>query len=197
MVDYMNYCHHFINRHGKWAIACNTRAAFPSISLRKREVNCPRCLGNTLAFEKHEHKEEPVLFAPRTFIFPFPPSQNHALLTGKDGRRHLSREVRDYRQAVAKACIVYRSPHFEGPVSLKIDLYPPLCDGAKDPDNCLKQFFDALVKAEMIDDDDGRIIRQFTVEWHDPGECPRVVLHVWRYIPGEVLDNLSLKSTDG
>ena len=105
---------------------------------------------------------------------PFPPSVNtywrhvgHKVLISAGGRR--------YRQDVGTAVLLAGKPKVEGPLALRMWLYPPDLR-RRDCDNSLKACLDALQHAGVYDDDN-QIVR-LTVERRDKVQGGKAVVRI-------------------
>jgi len=95
-----------------------------------------------------------------TIELPFPPSTNtywRHITTQNRPRTLISQRGREYRIAVAEACLVNQVPTYMlGPLACTLDLYPP-CARRRDCDNYAKALLDALTHA-LVYHDDSQII---------------------------------------
>lgn len=80
---------------------------------------------------------------------PYPPQANH-LYTVARGRKILSTKGRQYKDDVAKTCLIARIKPIEGNVSVSFTAYRPRRTG--DLDNLQKGLFDSLKGFAWIDD---------------------------------------------
>ena len=97
----------------------------------------------------------------QTFLLPWPPSVN-GIWRAVQGRNILSQRYRHWREAASKALLLQRPKPVFGPVRIAIELAPP-DRRAYDLDNRVKPILDLLVANRVIDGDDHRIVREFTV----------------------------------
>ena len=110
-------------------------------------------------------------------LLPYPPSVNH--YWGQSGKhRFIGKKGREFRQAVAEACLEAQVSPLEGPLSVHIALYPP--DHRKrDIDNVLKSLLDACEHAGCFENDNQvgelHIVRQ---EVRKGGACTILILPV-------------------
>lgn len=82
---------------------------------------------------------------------PFPPSVNH--YWGQSGvNRFIGKKGREFRLAVAEACLEEKVKALEGALSIYISLFPP--DKRKrDIDNVVKPLLDAMEHAGCFEND--------------------------------------------
>jgi crossover junction endodeoxyribonuclease RusA len=112
------------------------------------------------------------------FSLPYPPSVNHYWSTTSRGRMYVSRRGKDYRTASAIALLMQRVPRdgIAGPLRVSLVANPP-DRKRRDLDNVLKALLDAIVAANVIEDDsnihDLRIVRGSVV----PGGSVAVHIH--------------------
>lgn len=86
-----------------------------------------------------------------TIRLPWPPSVNHLYAT-VNGRRVLTKQGREYHQAVALVCLAERVPCITGSVLLRIDAYPPDMR-RRDISNIIKVVEDGLTEGKAWLDD--------------------------------------------
>ena len=89
-------------------------------------------------------------------VLPWPPSINHYwrhVKIGKSIRTLISAEGREYKNAVAAACVEQKAPRgLKGRIAMTIKLSPP-DKRRRDIDNVLKAVCDSLTYAHVWDDD--------------------------------------------
>jgi crossover junction endodeoxyribonuclease RusA len=108
---------------------------------------------------------------------PYPPSVNH--YWGQSGKnKFLGKKGKEFRIAVAEACLDAEVVALEGRLSLHVSLYPP--DHRKrDVDNVLKPLLDAMEHAGCFENDNQidelHIIRR---EVEKGGSCVVLVLPI-------------------
>ena len=108
---------------------------------------------------------------------PYPPSVNH--YWGQSGKnKFLGKKGKEFRIAVAEACLDAEVVALEGRLSLHVSLYPP--DRRKrDVDNVLKPLLDAMEQAGCFENDNQidelHIIRR---EVEKGGSCVVLVLPI-------------------
>jgi crossover junction endodeoxyribonuclease RusA len=105
---------------------------------------------------------------PIRLTLPYPPSTNHLYATFR-GRRIPSRECKEFKAAVADACLFARVRPLSGPVRVTINLYRPRRSG--DLDNATKALLDSLTTFAYTDDRQVVEIHSFR---HDDPKAPRV-----------------------
>lgn len=82
---------------------------------------------------------------------PFPPSVNH--YWGQFGKqRFIGKKGKEFRLAVAEACLEEEVQALEGPLSIHITLFPP-DKRARDIDNVIKPLLDAMEHAGCFEND--------------------------------------------
>lgn len=82
---------------------------------------------------------------------PFPPSVNH--YWGQFGKqRFIGKKGKEFRLAVAEACLEEEVQALEGPLSIHITLFPP-DRRARDIDNVIKPLLDAMEHAGCFEND--------------------------------------------
>jgi Holliday junction resolvase RusA-like endonuclease len=108
-----------------------------------------------------------------SMILPFPPSVNKLFPTGKDGRRHLSKEGQDFKKEAQIAMVKQNAPYFEGSLSITLKLYRPRKSG--DIDNFNKGLFDSM-KGICFEDD--KQIVELHIYRLDDKQCPRVEIEM-------------------
>lgn len=104
-------------------------------------------------------------------VLPWPPSINHYwrhVMIGKAIRTLISAEGREYKNAVAAACMEQNAPRgLKNRIAVSIQLSPP-DRRRRDIDNSLKALLDSLTYAHVWDDDsqidDIRIYRASCVQ---------------------------------
>lgn len=105
---------------------------------------------------------------------PYPPSLN-TYWRHVGPRVLISRKGREYREAVALACMAQGRPHIDGRLIVTVDAYPP-DRRVRDLDNMLKGVLDALHHAGLYDDD-GQI-DELTIRRGAVTEGGLLVVHV-------------------
>jgi crossover junction endodeoxyribonuclease RusA len=107
-------------------------------------------------------------------ILPYPPSVNHYWgVSGK--QRFLGKKGKEFRQAVAEACLDLEVKTMEGNVSVFVALWPP-DKRTRDIDNTIKPLLDAMEHAGVYENDCQ--INQLHVVRKDPikgGACAVVI----------------------
>lgn len=99
---------------------------------------------------------------------PFPPSLNAIFRKFKGS--HLSEAYRAWRDEAGWTLQAQRPAKISGPVTIAVSLVPP-DKRRRDLDNCgFKAIIDLLVKHEIIDADDSRIVRRIEAEWAVSGD---------------------------
>lgn len=84
-------------------------------------------------------------------LLPFPPSVNH--YWGQSGKhRFISKRGKDFRVAVAEACVDNNVQALEGRLAVHVALFPP-DRRARDLDNTLKALLDACEHAGCYESD--------------------------------------------
>ena len=105
---------------------------------------------------------------------PYPPSVNHYWgVSGK--QRFLGKKGKEFRQAVAEACLDLEVKTMEGNVSVFVALWPP-DKRTRDIDNTIKPLLDAMEHAGVYENDCQ--INQLHVVRKDPikgGACAVVI----------------------
>jgi len=108
---------------------------------------------------------------------PYPPSVNH--YWGQAGKnKFIGKKGKEFRMAVAEACLDAEVVVLEGRLSMHVSLYPP--DRRKrDVDNVLKPLLDAMEHAGCFDNDNQidelHIIRR---DVRKGGSCVVLVLRI-------------------
>jgi crossover junction endodeoxyribonuclease RusA len=109
-----------------------------------------------------------------TLHIPYPPSVNHYWgISGK--QRFLGKKGKEFRQAVAEACLDLEVKTMEGNVSVFVALWPP-DKRTRDIDNTIKPLLDAMEHAGVYENDCQ--INQLHVVRKDPikgGACAVVI----------------------
>lgn len=84
-------------------------------------------------------------------LLPFPPSVNH--YWGQSGKhRFIGKRGKEFRMAVAEACVEANITPLDGPLTVHVALFPP--DNRKrDIDNVLKPLLDACEHAGCFEND--------------------------------------------
>jgi crossover junction endodeoxyribonuclease RusA len=107
-------------------------------------------------------------------ILPYPPSVNHYWgVSGK--QRFIGKKGKEFRQAVAEACLDLEVKTMEGNVSVFVALWPP-DKRTRDIDNTIKPLLDAMEHAGVYENDCQ--INQLHVVRKDPikgGACAVVI----------------------
>lgn len=108
---------------------------------------------------------------------PYPPSINH-YWGSRGNHRFIGKKGKEFRQAVAEACLDANVQEMSGKLAMHVALFPP--DRRKrDVDNVLKPLLDACEHAGcFVDDsqiDELHIIRQ---EVQKGGSCTVVILPI-------------------
>lgn len=99
---------------------------------------------------------------------PFPPSTNNLFVNaGKRGRVRSSRYDLWLKEA-GWELQAQRPPKIKGRVAVTIALCP-IDKRRRDADNGCKAILDLLVKHQVIEADDSRIVRSITAKWVDVG----------------------------
>lgn len=106
----------------------------------------------------------------QTFVLPFPPSTNSMWKHRSRyyGQVYLSERYRKWRDIAGKELIAQGAKKVSGPVRIVIGL----CPGHArkwDGDNFTKPLFDLLKNCAVIEDDNSKIIREYTVHCDPPG----------------------------
>lgn len=105
------------------------------------------------------------------FTLPLPPSVNNAYTGGADGRRHLTKDCRQWKTAasvtIRDACRAAGFKPCAGQYRLTILLSDCGLIRDRDCDNTLKLLLDAIVKSGMVANDHHRHLRAVSVEWTD------------------------------
>lgn len=99
-----------------------------------------------------------------TLTLPFPISVNN-MFAGKT-RRYPTQRYAAWRREAELLIMAARPPRFRGPVAVSMTLHPR-DKRRRDGDNAWKGVLDSLVRMEVIEADDGRIVRKANVEWGD------------------------------
>jgi crossover junction endodeoxyribonuclease RusA len=110
-------------------------------------------------------------------ILPYPPSVNH--YWGQSGKhRFIGKKGKEFRQAVAEACLEANVQTLYGRLSVHVALWPP-DRRARDVDNVLKPLLDACEHAGCFENDNQidelHIIRQ---EVKKGGACTIMILPI-------------------
>ena len=113
------------------------------------------------------------------FVLPFPPSVNR-YYRHVGYRTLLSREGRQYREAVCALLAGRVGQPLSGPLEVQLDLYPP-DRRRRDWDNVHKATWDSLQHAGVFSDDNQ--IKKGVVEMHDKSTEPRAEIQIAPYIP--------------
>lgn len=92
---------------------------------------------------------------------PYPPSVNHYWKHTRQGRHYISKAGREFKKIATDVCAMFDP--FEGAVEIKMEIYFP-DNRPRDLDNITKGVFDSLVGAGLIQDDNYKIIRKFSIE---------------------------------
>lgn len=99
---------------------------------------------------------------------PFPVPLASCFIKSKGGGGIPTKRYKAYRANAAQMITAQGSPKVAGPVVVEIELTAP--DRRKrDADNLMKCVFDNLVKAGVIEDDNNRVVRAFSVRWVETG----------------------------
>ena len=116
---------------------------------------------------------------------PYPPSVNH--YWGQSGKqRFIGKKGKEFRQAVAEACLDLELATLDGRLSVHVAIWPP--DNRKrDVDNILKPLLDAMEHAGVYENDSQidelHIIRHHTLKG---GACSVVLVPIsQRMLPSE------------
>lgn len=104
---------------------------------------------------------------------PYPPTVNHYWKHTKSGVHYVTTQGKAYQQAVK--ILSQNAPHFAGKVAVNISIYPP-DNRRRDIDNIFKALLDALVKAEVIQDDS--LIVKLMAEKLKPVKGGKVEVHI-------------------
>lgn len=99
-----------------------------------------------------------------TLELPWPPSVNH-YYRHVGPRVLISKEGRNYRDAIATRIKLSGIKKFVGDVELQLQLYPP-DNRRRDIDNVLKCVLDTLTIGGLYEDDS--LIKRLKVEKHEP-----------------------------
>ncbi len=104
-------------------------------------------------------------------ILSMPPSINR-LYRAVNGRSILSEAYRKWKATAAGEIQAQRPIKYKGPVSVTVVLHPK-DKRRRDLDNAgFKAVLDLLVAMQIIEADDGRIVREIVARWADEGpEC--------------------------
>lgn len=92
---------------------------------------------------------------------PYPPTVNHYWKHTRQGRHYISEAGRTFKKIATEACRQFDP--ILGPVEIKIKIYFP-DDRPRDLDNLPKGIFDSLVGAGLIQDDNRKVIRKYSIE---------------------------------
>ena len=116
---------------------------------------------------------------------PYPPSVNH--YWGQSGKqRFIGKKGKEFRQAVAEACLDLELATMDGRLSVHVAIWPP--DNRKrDVDNILKPLLDAMEHAGVYENDSQ--IDELHIIRHHPikgGSCSVVLVPInQRMLPSE------------
>ena len=101
----------------------------------------------------------------QSFVLPWPISTN-AIWRSYNGRNVLSKRARAWTEAAGKELVAQNPTPVIGPVALGIALSPPT-KRAYDIDNRVKGLIDLLVKHQVIEADDSRILKTLYITASD------------------------------
>ena len=100
--------------------------------------------------------------AATTITLPFPLSVNN-LFAGKS-RRYPTRKYVAWRRSADLHVMASRAKRIKGPVVVSMTLHPA-DNRRRDADNCWKAVLDCLVRMQIIDADDNRVVRKHEATW--------------------------------
>lgn len=92
---------------------------------------------------------------------PYPPTVNTYWRHTKQGRHYISEAGRTFKKIATDVCSQFDP--IVGQVEIKIKIYFP-DNRPRDLDNLPKGIFDSLVGAGLIQDDNRKIIRKYSIE---------------------------------
>jgi len=124
--------------------------------------------------------------APVTLTLPFPVSLNNAFaqsrrwsrLQGKQvTQRHKSSRYRQWCTESDTTIMAARVPRIKGPVRIAITLHAP-DKRRRDADNRIKGVLDSLVRMEVIEADDNRIVRMVESCWGENRKPAKAIVTI-------------------
>lgn len=116
---------------------------------------------------------------PINLTLPYPPTVNH--YWGRHGNQYYIKQAgKDYRANVQAIALETRSVAPAGFLGVKVVAYPP-DRRARDLDNLWKAILDALVKADVIGSDCGKVLRKESIEWADVVPGGKVEVEIYPF----------------
>jgi len=109
------------------------------------------------------------------FTLPYPPSTNNLYYTGKDGKRHLTGEGKEYKKTVATLAHQQKAFLMSGTIAFELHIFRPRRIG--DTSNRLKIVEDALKQVAWYDDEQ---VAEFHVYRHLSRKNPRIEMKIWQ-----------------
>ena len=104
---------------------------------------------------------------------PFPVPLHACFIKNIGGSGIPSKRYKTYASEAAATIMAQGSPKVSGPVSVRFYLCAPT-KAKRDGDNLLKCLFDTLTSNGVIEDDNNRIVRRFSLEWVEASSPCRV-----------------------
>ena len=124
-----------------------------------------------------------------TFILPIPPSVNNLYVTGKYGRFR-SQKYDSWINEAGAEIMRQRPSKIAGPVILTYEFQEGKDKRKRDLGNLEKATTDLLVSHQIIEADDGSIVREIKLKWNAEVEGVRVtVASVFTAFPKTEKDN--------
>ncbi len=130
---------------------------------------------------KFEAKVEELkleVYGPARIVLPFPPTLNHLRMPVR-GRLIVSPEYRDWMEYAGIVLLQQRPRKMLGKVGISVEV-APADKRRRDLDNFanFKAVLDLLVKHQIIEADDSRIVRSISAHWDDLSIDKRLVVTI-------------------
>jgi Holliday junction resolvase RusA-like endonuclease len=140
------------------------------------DVRIPAISARDLRAQDTSLRRIPVCFkdGKLCLVLPVPPTVNNLYVTGRDGKRHKSKEARDYANRVRDGLALQRITIFKGTVGVRVRVFRGRKVG--DIDNFKKALYDSL--KGYCWKDDKQIVYEEAFRYDDK-QKPRVEVEIW------------------